>query len=301
VNLGDDGDRLPGARRSATRSEPRTQCEVEHFTDPTCPWAFSAEPMRWRLRWLYGEQLAWTDRMVVLSEDPAEMQEKFPPPRHAAALAAIQERFGMPIDVSERPRAAASAPACQTVVAARLFAPEREEALLRALRVRIMGGELPDEPATLAGAAQDAGLDPAQLREWSAGGDAIAALAADRAAARDPLPAARLLDHKLGGPSDERRYTCPSYVATSDGSGPSVAPGFQPIEAYEVLIANVAPGLERRDEPGGVAEVLAWAGTPLATAEVALLCGLTPGEARATLADAGATERPVGRDGYWSL
>jgi hypothetical protein len=50
-----------------------------------------------------------------------------------------------------------------------------------------------------------------------------------------------------------------------------------------------------------VAEVLAWAGTPLATAEVALLCGLAPGEARATLTDAGATERPVGRDGYWSL
>jgi protein-disulfide isomerase-like protein with CxxC motif len=274
---------------------------LEHFTDPTCPWAFSAEPMRWRLRWLYGDQLAWTDRMVLLSEDPAEMQEKLPPPRHAEALAMIQERFGMPIDTSERPRAAASAPACQAVVAARLFAPGRQEALLRALRVRIMGGELPDDPAAIAGAAQDAGLDPAQLREWSATGEAIAALAADSAAARDPLPAARLLDHKLGGPADERRYTCPSYVAATEGSGPSVAPGFQPIEAYEVLLANVAPGLERREEPGGVAEVLAWAATPLATAEVALLCGLEHGDARAALADAGATERPVGPDGYWSL
>jgi 2-hydroxychromene-2-carboxylate isomerase len=274
---------------------------LEHFTDPTCPWAFSAEPRRWRLRWLYGDQLAWTDRMVVLSEDPAEMQEKLPPPRHAEALATIQGRFGMPIDATQRPRAAASAPACQAVVAARLFAPGREEALLRALRVRIMGGELPDEPATRAGAAQDAGLDPAQLEEWMTAGDAIAALAADRAAARDPLPAARMLDHKLGGPDDERRYTCPSYVATTEGSGPCVAPGFQPIEAYEVLLANVAPGLQRGNDPEDVAEVLAWAGTPLATAEVALLCGLEPDEARAALADAGATERPVGPDGYWSL
>jgi predicted DsbA family dithiol-disulfide isomerase len=274
---------------------------LEHFTDPTCPWAFSAEPQRFRLRWLYGDQLAWTDRMVVLSEDAAEVQETFPPDRHAAALATIQERFGMPIDATERPRAAASAPACLAVAATRLFAPERAEPLLRALRVRIMGGELPDEPATVAAAAQDVGLDPEEVREWTASGDAIAALAADRAAARDPLPAARLLDHKLGGPAEERRYTCPSYIATTEGSGPSVAPGYQPIEAYEVLLANVAPGLERRDEPSGVAEVLAWAGTPLATAEVALLCGLDHDEARQALADAGAIERPMGADAYWSL
>ncbi len=274
---------------------------IEHFTDPTCPWAFSAEPRRLRLRWLYGDQLTWTDRVVVLSEDPAELEAKFPPDRHAAALDTIQRRFGMPIDATQRPRSAASAPACRAVVAARLVAPERQEALLRALRVRIMGGELPDEPATLAGAATDAGLDPAELEGWMAADDTEAAFTADRAAARDPLPAARQLDHKLGGPPEERRYTCPSYVATSEGSGPSAAPGFQPIEAYEVLLANVAPGLERREEPSGVAEVLGWAGMPLATAEVAALCGLGHDEAREALAEAGATERPVGADAYWSL
>jgi hypothetical protein len=128
----------------------------------------------------------------------------------------------------------------------------------------------------------------------------VAALAADRAAARDPLPAARLLDNKLGGPPEERRYTCPSYVAATEGRGPAVAPGFQPIESYEVLLANVAPGLERRDDPSGVGEVLAWAGTPLATAEVALLCGMDDGEAREALAEAGAVEHPVGADAYWS-
>jgi predicted DsbA family dithiol-disulfide isomerase len=274
---------------------------IEHFTDPTCPWAFSAEPQRWRLRWLYGDQLAWTDRMVVLSDDAEEVAEVFPPDVHASALATIQNRFGMPIDATERPRSAASEPSCAAVVAARLNAPDRAEALLRALRVRIMGGELADDPATIAGAAQDAGLDPAELQDWMASGDAIAALAADRAAARDPLPAARLLDHKLGGPPEERRYTCPSYIATSEGTGPSVAPGFQPIEAYEVLLANVAPGLKRRGEPEGVAEVLAWTGTPLATAEVALLCEMDHDAARAALAEAGAVERPVGGDAYWSL
>jgi len=278
-----------------------TTVAIEHFTDPTCPWAFSAEPRRLRLRWLYGDQLSWTDRMVLLSEDPAELEAKLPPPRHAAALDRIQRRFGMPIDATQRPRSAASKPACAAVVAARVFAPERQEALLRALRVRIMGGELPDEPATIAGAAQDAGLDPAQLEEWVRAPEAIEALAADRAAARDPLPPARQLDHKLGGPPEERRYTCPSYIARRDGSDPVCAPGFQPLETYEVMIANLAPELERREDPQDVTEVLAWAGMPLATAEVALLCGMEHAEARAALTEAGAVERPVGADAYWSL
>ncbi len=275
---------------------------IEHFTDPTCPWAFSAEPQRWRLRWLYGDQLAWTDRMVVLSEDAAEVEAVFPPEIHAKAMAMIQQRFGMPIDTGERPRSAASAPACAAVVATRLNAsPEQAESLLRALRVRIMGGELPDDPATVAGAAQDAGLDAEQVKAWTESGDAAAALAADRSAARDPLPAARLLDHKLGGPAEERRYTCPSYIAITEATGATTAPGYQPIESYEVMLANVAPGLHRRDEPTGVAEVLAWAGTPLATAEVALLCGMDHDEAREALVEAGAVERPVGADAYWSL
>jgi predicted DsbA family dithiol-disulfide isomerase len=274
---------------------------IEHFTDPTCPWAFSAEPQRLRLRWLYGDQIAWTDRMVVLSEDASEVEKVFPPELHAKAMAMIQSRFGMPIDTNERPRSAASAPACAAVVAARLHAPERQEALLRALRVRIMGGELPDDPATLAAAAQEAGLDAAELQAWTQDAEAVAALAADRAAARDPLPAAKLLDHKLGGPPEERRYTCPSYVAMTEASGQTTAPGYQPIESYEVLLANIAPGLERREEPSGVAEVLAWAGTPLATAAVALRCGLDAGAAREALAEAGAQERPVGPDAYWSL
>lgn len=274
---------------------------LENFTDPTCPFAFSAEPARWRLRWLYGDQLTWTDRMVVLSEDAAELAEKMPPDVQAASFARLQRRYGMPIDATERPRSAASAPACQAVVAARVHAPEQAEALLRALRVRIMGGELPDEKSTRAGAAQEVGLDASALEDWMASGDTFAALAGDRAAARDPLPAARLLDHKLGGPADERRYTCPTYVATTEGSGPAVAPGFQPVESYEVLLANAAPGLQRRADPDGVAEVLAWAGTPLATAEVALLCDLDAEAAREALAEAGATQRPVGADAYWSL
>ena len=168
--------------------------------------------------------------------------------------------------------------------------------------VRIMGGELPDDPARSPAPRRTRDSTREQVKAWTESGDAAAALAADRSAARDPLPAARLLDHKLGGPAEERRYTCPSYIAHHGGEpARATAPGYQPIESYEVMLANVAPGLHRRDEPTGVAEVLAWAGTPLATAEVALLCGMDHDEAREALVEAGAVERPVGADAYWSL
>ena len=69
-------------------------------------------------------------------------------------------------------------------------------------------------------------------------------------AARAPSPAARALDHKLGGPPGQRRYTAPSYeLAARDGGADVRVPGFNPVEAYEAAIANLAPELERRPKP----------------------------------------------------
>ncbi len=98
---------------------------ITEFTDPGCPWAYSAEPTRRRLDWLYGEQVRWELRMVVLAESPEEYLEKgFTPTKQAAAYSKIAQEHGMPIDTSERPRMAATLPACRAVVATRLHAPE---------------------------------------------------------------------------------------------------------------------------------------------------------------------------------
>ena len=40
---------------------------ITHFTDPACSFAFSAEPIRRRLRWHYGVQLVWRNVMIVLT------------------------------------------------------------------------------------------------------------------------------------------------------------------------------------------------------------------------------------------
>ncbi len=269
--------------------------EITLFTDPACPFAFSAEPTRMRLRWHYGEQLRWRTRMIVLTLEPGEAEKL------AAGAPGLQRRYGMPIDPAPQARPASSEPACRAVVAARLHAPALDDALLRRLRVRVMLGGLLDDPALIAGAAREAGLDPAELARWCAGDVVREALDADVAAARAPSAAARALDHKLGGPPGERRYTAPSYeLRRGDGAASFSLPGFNSVETYEAAIANLAPELARRRKPESVAELLAWAGEPLATAEVAAVMQLGDADVRAALSRI-ARPRAAGADLYWTV
>lgn len=302
---------------------PPSVCITE-YTDPGCPWAYSAEPFRQRLAWLYGDELTFEHRLVGLAESPEEYVDKgFTPAKQSHAFKKIAADHHMPIDTRERPRMAATLPACRAVVAARVHSPGRapspadatstgrgrasgcahgrESALLRALRLRQFGGELLDEQSTIDGAAGDAGLDPAQLREWMATDEVERALREDMAEARRPAPAARVLDDKLANWSGGRRYTCPSYEMHRTADGVRIAvPGFQPFSVYDVVTANLVPGLERRDPPESVEEVLAWAGEPLATQEVAVVCDIPFLEAREALGRV-ARETPLGTDGFWSL
>jgi predicted DsbA family dithiol-disulfide isomerase len=275
---------------------------ITEYTDPGCPWAYSAEPFRRRLSWLYGDRLEWKVRLVGLSESPADYVEKgFTPEKQSRAFAAIARDHGMPIDTSVRPRMAATVPACRAVVAARLHAPDVERPLLRRLRIRHFSGQLLDEPETIHDAARDAGLDPADLDDWTGEPEVEAALREDMAASRHPSSAARVLDAKLANWSGGRRYTCPSYeiARTSDGVRIAV-PGFQPFAVYDVVTANLVPGVDRRDPPGNVEEVLRWTGTPLASKEVAVVCDISVQDAREALGHV-ADEEHVGFDGFWSL
>jgi 2-hydroxychromene-2-carboxylate isomerase len=268
--------------------------EVTLFTDPACPFAFSAEPARLRLAWHYGDQLRWRTRMIVLTLEPGEAEKL------AEGAPTLQRLHGMPIDPAPYARPASSEPACRAVVAARLNAPQAAAPLLRRLRVRTMLGGLLDDPALLAAAASDVGLDPSALQTWCASAEVEQALQADIDAARSPSPAARALDHKLGGPAERRRYTAPSYeIRREAGDAAATLPGFHPVEAYEAAIANLAPELQRRPKPVSVADVLAWAGHPLATAEVAAIAQLDPARARVELGRV-ARPTPAGADFYWS-
>lgn len=261
---------------------------IELFTDPACPFAFSAEPVRQRLRWHYGANLEWRIRMIVLTRDRGEAE------RLAAGAPNLQRRFGMPIDPSPYAHPASSEPACLAVIATRRHMPERAEALLRRLRVRVMQGGLLDDWTLIAAAATDAGIDPEQLEHWTHTDAARADLELDAEAARTPSPAARALNHKLSGPLNGRRYSAPTYLING-----FAVPGFNPVEVYETAIANIAPEIHRRPMPSSASELLEWSPEPLATAEAALVMQTDVEAARRQLAEVGRFQ-PAGADGYWT-
>lgn len=275
---------------------------ITKFTDPACPWAWSAEPVRWRLAWLYGNALDWRLRMVVLSERAQDNVDRgFTPEKLAEGAAEIAREHRMPIDTRIRPRVPATLSACRAVVAARVHAPARAQSLMRALQIRNFAGELLDDQETIDGAARDAGIEPEELFEWGRDPAVLEELEEDMRLARQPMPAARVLDHKLANWSGGRRYTCPSYELRRVADDVKIAvPGFQPFAAYDVITANLVPGENRRPPPGSVDEVLRWAGEPLATQEVAVVCDIPFEEARAELGRV-AVERHIGADGLWSL
>lgn len=278
---------------------------VTEYTDSACPWAWSAEPMKLRLRWLYGDQLTWQLRMVGLTSGRDEYANRgYTPEQMAEGYAMFAERYGMPLETTPRPRLGATVPACRAVVAARLHAPESEELLLRRLRVNVMttaSGVL-DDPETIARSAVEAGLDPAELERWTAEPAVERQLAEDMALTRDPAPAAIAMKHKLAQtPEGGWRYTAPSLVFSRADGAALDTPGFQPSLAYENAVANLAPELERRDEPESVEELLRWAPFPLATREVAEVMGVAVMDVRTALVDAGAVELRAGTDAFWAL
>jgi predicted DsbA family dithiol-disulfide isomerase len=265
--------------------------DITLFTDPACPFAFSAEPNRQRLRWYYGDQLHWRLNMIVLTLEPGEDAKL------AEGAPGLQRKYGMPIDPNPYARTFSSEPACRAVVAARLNAPGAEAPLLRRLRVRAMLGGLLDDPALLAGAAADVGLDPDEVERWARMPAVEDALRTDIEAARAPSAAARRLEYKLGGPPHERRYTAPSFELSSDGRTFSI-PGYNPIEVYETALSNL--GLTRRAAPESVEQLLAWASEPLATVEIIAIMQGDAAKTRAALASA-ATPIAAGADFYWTL
>jgi hypothetical protein len=240
--------------------------------------------------------------MVVLAEDGSEYEQKgFDVEKQSASLRALGEAHGMPIDDRLRPRMHGTARACRAVVAARVHRPDREESLLRALRVRHFCGQLLDDEGTIAAAAVDAGIPIDDLDEWLKDEEVGAELERDKQAARHPTKAALAMDARLAGWEEGRRYTCPSFEFTriADDLRFSV-PGFQPYDVYWATMANLCPSAEQRPAPERVEDVLEWAAEPVATVEVAAVCEIDRHEARERLSRV-AHERPVGQDGYWLL
>ncbi len=110
--------------------------DVIHFTDPSCPWAYSAEPLFRTLEWRFGEHLRWRTVMIGLSEDTSRSKRSgYTPERRVQSWLNFRRRFGMPVLPEPRSRLISSGRACRAVVAARAQSLELGDALLRRIRL----------------------------------------------------------------------------------------------------------------------------------------------------------------------
>jgi predicted DsbA family dithiol-disulfide isomerase len=281
------------------------------YSDPACPWAYSGVPALRVLEWRYGSQLDWRLVLIGLTEDASQYVARGYTPLRGALGQLRFRRYGMPFSPQPKERISATARACRTVVAARLEQPGDEWRVFRALQLANFTTPLlldDDEQLravlhTLPGVDADAivaRLDDPEVTD---------AYERDRAESRTAEGSPAEFQDKTASTDGPVRFTAPSVVFEL-GDRKLVAGGFQPIEAYDVLVANLDPTLERADAPDDPLPLLERFTDGLTTQEVAALLArgndpLDPAAAEEALlelvASGDAIRRPLGDDALWQL
>ena len=279
------------------------------FSDPACPWAYSESPALRVLEWRYDSQLDWRLVLIGLTERASQYEERGYTPLRGALGQVRFRRYGMPFAPNPKDRVSATARACRAVVAVRLAHPGSEWAAFRALQfanftTRLLLDDdegLRDVLSTVPGIDADAivsSLDSPEVTD---------AYNSDRAETREAEGSAAELQGKTATSDGPVRFTAPSIVFQSNGTR-LVAGGFQPVEAYDVLVANIDPTLERKPPPETPEPLLHHFRGGVTTQEVAAL--MTPNNgtpdreaaeaAMVELVAAGkAVREPLGDDALW--
>ena len=280
------------------------------YSDPACPWAYSATPALSVLRWRYRDQLDWSLVTIGLRDSTDSLAaDGYSTARQATGSRRFRDRYGMPFAAAPRARLVATGPACRAVVATRLAHPGREFAVLRALAFAWFNSPLLlDEDAAIAAAlAELDGIDAAALVAALDSAAVTEAYEADKAQTRSAAGGPTEFQGKAAVSDGLVRYTAPSVIF-EDGERRLEAGGFQPLEAYDVLLANLDTTLRRVGPPEEPLELLAYFSEGLCTQEVAVLladnlidvdrAGAEDG-LLALLADGRATRTPLGDDAIW--
>jgi protein-disulfide isomerase-like protein with CxxC motif len=285
---------------------------VTHFSDPGCPWAYSASPQLAVLEWRYGEQLDWRFVTIGLSEDTERYAENgYTPTRMTIGIMHFR-RYGMPFLSEPRPRLAATGRACRAIVATRLLDPPREAEVFRALQLGWFTTTLVlDQDDDIARALERvSGLDVGAVVAAIDDEATLTAYEADKLQTRSAQGSPTEFQGKARQTDGPVRYSAPSLVFESGDGRRLEAGGFQNIEAYDVLIANLDPGLDRRAPPEEPLEALAAFPAGLTTQEVAAIMThnneepdrLAAERALIELSGAGRARRTsLGTDALWQI
>jgi protein-disulfide isomerase-like protein with CxxC motif len=243
------------------------------FIDPACPWGYSATPALRVLRWRYGTQLDWRLVMIGLTETTDQYAKRgFTAVRMAKGLPSFR-RYGMPFAAEPKERLSATARGCRAVVAARLTTPGSEWKALRALQLANFTTPLllDDDESISAVVAAATSIPAATILGLLDDPNVSEAYERDRAEARTATGSpAELQGTTATTDQGIVRYTAPSVIFER-GSTTLVAGGMQPIEAYDILIANIDPTLQRRAPADHAAELFEAFPEGLTTGEVAVL------------------------------
>src|SRR5246500_2697227 len=228
------------------------------YSDPACPWAYSESPALRVIEWRYGDQIDWRLVLVGLTETSDQYAERgYTPVRVALGQLNFRSRYGMPFSPAPKARLSATARACRAVVAARLAHPGSEWAVFRALQLANFTTPLVlEDDEGLREALRDLpGVDADAIVAALDSPEVTEAYEADKAATRAAAGSAAELQGKTATTDGPVRFTAPSVVFGSNGTA-LVAGGFQPVEAYDVLVANLDPALSRREPPEDPAPLL---------------------------------------------
>jgi 2-hydroxychromene-2-carboxylate isomerase len=279
------------------------------MADPACPWAYSALPAITGLRWRYGEQLDWHVVTIGLAESAEHYERRGYSPALMARAPLRFARFGMPFALGPRARVIATGRACRAVVAARLERDELAYLALRALHLAWFTTDLllDEDEAIAAVLAREPELDADAIVQRLDDPEVEAAYQSDRSEVRSAAKSPAALQEKTAETDEGERYTAPTLIFEVNGKRLE-AGGHQPLEAYDVLIANLDPGLQREPVPDGPLPVLERFRHGLTTREVAVVLAPRNEEpddraAAAALLDlvgeGRATREPLGGDALW--
>jgi 2-hydroxychromene-2-carboxylate isomerase len=283
--------------------------EATLYSDAACPWAYSESPALHVIRWRYGDQLDWRLVLIGLTESAEQYVARGYTPLRGAHGQLRFRRYGMPFSPQPKARVAATARACRAAVSARMLDPGSEWRVFRAFQLaNFTTPLLLDDAEGLRGVLRDLqGVDADAILARLDDPEVTEAYERDRAEARTAAGSAAELQGKTASSDGPVRYTAPSLALARNGLS-LMAGGFQPVEAYDALMANLDPALERRPAPETPAPLLEHFADGLTTQEVAAL--MTQGNdapdrqaAEAALlelvAEGVAAREPLGDDALW--
>jgi protein-disulfide isomerase-like protein with CxxC motif len=247
---------------------------ARYYTDPACPWSWSAEPAVRKLMVEFGGNVSWTYVMGGLARDYTRT-----PGGQEAMLAHwldIADAGGMPIEPRLWRDAAISSsyPACIAVKAAADQAADGGYRYLRVVREGLMCFRRKlDTTEALVEEARRAGLDVERFRVDVASNATLEAFGNDLEEVRDPPEGAVL--------ASSGRISFPSVLFIGENGSRHGAWEFR--SYADLRAAAEAAGAEPVEErPPGVLDALRRFGT-MATAEVAAVCELPGPRAAAEL------------------